>query len=199
MRCDAKPTDRVAVSSCWVALVLRPTISGEICIERRHRIVAVRLSEYRCRRDTHHPRVAMHDRRVRDLLGARRETVAIDKQKVRPQTEPGHGAMHSQEGGAKDVHPVDLLRCRHPDGPRHGLTLDHLTQSPPSAIGELLAVVQLLVAEVRWQDDGRRKHRSGQTATACFVAARLRPAGFQKGQEHLSLTPRSRPCPRPSP
>ena len=142
------------------------------------------LSQHRRSCDTHHPRIAMHDCRVRDPFRTRRETVPIDEQEVRPQTESSHGAMHGQDRCPQDVHLVDLLRCRHPDSPRHGLTFDDHSQTFTGALRELLAVIQLLVLKVRRQHNGSRKHRPGQTSTACFIAARFHPAGFQKRLEH---------------
>lgn len=79
---------------------------------------------------------------------------------------------------------VDFFGRDKRHSPRQSLTLDDGTQQVALTLGELLGIVELLVAEARRQYHSSRGDRTGKAASPGFVASGFNAAFFEKRLQH---------------
>ena len=111
------------------------------------------------------------------------ESVSVDKQELRFHSEPSHSPLHSCYGCVEDVDGVDFF-CRYLfDGPCNRFLFYYRTQGFPGLFRHLFRVIQKRMVEVLRQNNGSSEDRTGQRASARFVASRLDLVRMKKAQK----------------
>ena len=169
---DAMEADGLAVLPRGVTGVAVPAVVRHLHVEFAHVVVAVSLREDGGRGNGEVLAVALDDGLV-GQLSVGLEAVAIDDDELRTHSELVEGTVHGEDGRVEDVDVVYLAGRHTGHGPRHSIALHLFAQGVAALGGELLGVVEPLVAVVGREDDGRGKHAAGETAAPGLVAARL--------------------------
>lgn len=181
IRCGATSGNSCAMLLGWITFVVVPVVVRELFVQVVHIVVAVGLGQNRGCSDGEELAIALYHHGMGDA-GIGLEAVAVDEQVLGTYLQLGDGTVHGQERGVEDVDFINLLRGDDTHRPGQSLAFDDLAQGITLVFGQLLGVVEPLVAEVLGQDDGSSIYGSGQATAARFVATGFQKSGIQIGK-----------------
>lgn len=171
-RRNAILADGVAVLARGITGIAVPTVLGIKRSLLLHEVVTAGFGQDGRGRNGEVLAIALHDG-LMGYVAVGFEAVAVHNHEGRTHRQLVEGPVHGQDGGVEDIDFVNFLVRYRRYGPGHGIRLNDLAQGIAAMGRQLLAVVEPLVVIVGRQDDGRRKHRTGQTTATGFVASGL--------------------------
>ena len=136
---DAVADDSFAVLLRRITGIVVPAVVGKTPVKFRHAVIAIGLGEYGSCGDAEVFAIALDNGGVGNAgsNGAARggnareiwlETIAIDNDKLRTQSETIERAVHGEYGGVEDVDAVNLLVRHDANGPRQSVSFNLLAQ-----------------------------------------------------------------------
>jgi len=108
--------------------------------------------------------------------------VAIHPHLGRRLTEPGHGALHGEQTGLKNVDPIDLPGAGLGDAKGQRALPNQIEQGLAPTGRQFLGVVQTLDGSARIEDDRCRKHGTRKGTTPRLVNTGHPRPGWGRGQ-----------------
>ena len=179
---DAMLADGLTVFLGGIALVAQPIVLGVFLGKGVHIVITKRFGEDARCSYRQILAIALDYGGVWQVM-IRFETVAIDDDGLRTDSELVEGAVHGENRGIEDVDFVNFPGCDHSYRPCHGITHDDLTQGVALPLRELLGVIELVVGIVGRENDRRRIDAASETTASSLVAARLSKAGMIVGTQ----------------
>ena len=164
-----------------VAHVAVPAVFGVIGSDGAHEFIPVSLCQNRSGGNAGIGGISMHyGPEVLEAVPVKRpELVAVDEQEFRRRVQPQDCPLHACDRGPQDIQGVYFRGAYGLYGPGDSFPLNDGAKLLTGLFRHLFGVIEEGVAEVFRQNDRGRIHGPGKRPAAGFIAAGLKPPGFQ--------------------
>lgn len=162
-----------------VAFVVLPVVGGKFLRQVVHKGIAIGLGQNGGGSDGEICGITLYNAAVGNAPLVV-ETVAIHKYELGLYGESPDSQVHAVDGGAQNVHLVNV-RFRHfRNGVCQSITFNDLPEHIPFLLCKLFGIIDVLIGVTVREDDGGGTYRSGKAATPYFITAAFH--GRERGE-----------------